>query len=424
MAHKNPNGCHETTTTDTPPFLLLGKVTGRRTFADRLNDGDTFICRVQDADTDFEVFVATYNSGANSISRGAILDSSNSGSAVAWSGNPVKDITGTINGEQFASFTDEAQPLGFLPRTADYTYTARQMSTGTPTTVSWTNPAGTAGDPRIDVDAVPTGGGTFSGEVTFGAAANFSGLVDLQNTSTQILMPHFLESSAGEDGFRFTRNGATDFDFYVNQSATYKKALTTREMDLAGMTTGQVVIADSATQLLPVTAAVPEVLIDQAFAADDPFDMDLTAYDTYAYYRIVITGLVPGTDTDDLYMTISVNGSTFLGVGYDWDTRDDDGSDGASNASQFQLARTAQGLGAQTGEWYSCNLEIFPGDGTTPFHYNGNGQGVAKTGNYRTHYSLGGAMRQATSAVRATDIRLDASTGTLATGNIRLLGIR
>lgn len=71
------------TTTGTGDLILAGAVSQFQTFASRYSNGDNFYyCIADQVGTSWETGVGTFNSGANSISRTAVLESTNSNSAV------------------------------------------------------------------------------------------------------------------------------------------------------------------------------------------------------------------------------------------------------------------------------------------------------------------------------------------------------
>lgn len=61
---------------------------GKRAFADVLSNGDTVIYLAHNLRGDFEYGLGTWASATKTLARTAVIDSSNSGSAVAW-GNPA-----------------------------------------------------------------------------------------------------------------------------------------------------------------------------------------------------------------------------------------------------------------------------------------------------------------------------------------------
>ena len=73
----------ETTSTGTGDITLGGAPVNFVTFSSELSDGDTtYYAIVDNNNGDYEVGLATYTSGTNSLSRDTILESSNAGSAV------------------------------------------------------------------------------------------------------------------------------------------------------------------------------------------------------------------------------------------------------------------------------------------------------------------------------------------------------
>ena len=84
MAHVVADRVRETTTTTgTGTYTLAGAVTGFETFGSIGNTNTTYYCCTDG--TNFEVGVGTYTSSGTTLARTAILQSSNSDSAVNWS---------------------------------------------------------------------------------------------------------------------------------------------------------------------------------------------------------------------------------------------------------------------------------------------------------------------------------------------------
>lgn len=96
-----------TTTTGTGTYTLGGAVTGYQAFS-VVGDGNTTYYTVTDG-TNWEVGIGTYTSSGTTLSRGTILESSNSGNAVNW-GAGSKDVFLTYPAER-AVATDLSQTL-------------------------------------------------------------------------------------------------------------------------------------------------------------------------------------------------------------------------------------------------------------------------------------------------------------------------
>lgn len=96
-----------TTTVGTGAYTLAGAVTGFQSFAVVGNGNTTYYAATDD--TSWEVGIGTYTSSGTTLSRDAILESSNGGSAVNWSAG-TKQIFVTYPAER-AAYT-EGGPLG------------------------------------------------------------------------------------------------------------------------------------------------------------------------------------------------------------------------------------------------------------------------------------------------------------------------
>lgn len=87
------------TTTGTGTFTLAGAATGFQSFA-AIGDGNTtFYTIVLVGGNEWEVGIGTYTSSGTTLSRGTILSSSNSGSAVNFSAG-TKDVFVTYPSER------------------------------------------------------------------------------------------------------------------------------------------------------------------------------------------------------------------------------------------------------------------------------------------------------------------------------------
>ena len=90
MAHRLRTRVKETTTTTgTGTYTLAGAATGFQSFA-AIGDGNTTEYMVTDG-TNWEMCVGTYTASGTTLSRGTVLESSNSGSAVNW-GSGTKSV--------------------------------------------------------------------------------------------------------------------------------------------------------------------------------------------------------------------------------------------------------------------------------------------------------------------------------------------
>ena len=141
MAHYKFDLVQETSTsTGTGALTLAGAVTRRRAFSAVLSNADTCYVLIESASAaEWEICLATYNSGGNTLSRGAVLASS-TGSAVSFSAG-----TKTISLVPVASKMVVMDNNGDASVTRDLAVTRNAAITGT-----------------LNV----TGVGTFAGAVT------------------------------------------------------------------------------------------------------------------------------------------------------------------------------------------------------------------------------------------------------------------
>ena len=120
-----------TTTTGTGSVTLLGAVAGFQTFAVVGNGNTTFYCIAdQGGGTNWEVGVGTYSTTGPTLTRTTIIASSNSGSAVTFSGTVNVFVTYPAEYAAFASNN---------PGTSGYVLT----SNGTGVAPTWQASGGT-----------------------------------------------------------------------------------------------------------------------------------------------------------------------------------------------------------------------------------------------------------------------------------------
>lgn len=148
MAFKLPENVQETsTTTGTGAKTLAGAVPGAFSFASQLSNGDTFFAVVTDG-TDHEAGIASYNSGANSISFSSFFFTTNGGAAVNWTSG-TRDVLVALPGGAIKGLLDPAGGTGIMVQTGSGTYVRRALVVGNGLTV--VDGDGIAGDPTLNV---------------------------------------------------------------------------------------------------------------------------------------------------------------------------------------------------------------------------------------------------------------------------------
>ena len=116
------------TTTGTGTFTLAGAATGFQSFA-AIGDGNTtFYTIVLVGGNEWEVGIGTYTSSGTTLSRGTILSSSNSGSAVNFSAG-TKDVFVTYPSER--AITGGGGGIGALVVNATTVTDSYTVATGT-----------------------------------------------------------------------------------------------------------------------------------------------------------------------------------------------------------------------------------------------------------------------------------------------------
>jgi len=117
-----------TTTTGTNPIVLDGAVNGFQSFGSVLSDLDTTYYAISHRNAnEWEVGLGTYSSGAGTITRTTILESSNAGSAVSFTAG-TKDIFITLPAEKVVAldsnddlFVGNITTSGYLRGPATFT---------------------------------------------------------------------------------------------------------------------------------------------------------------------------------------------------------------------------------------------------------------------------------------------------------------
>ena len=114
MAFKLGEMVQETTTTDSSPFTLLGRVGGFRSFDDELDSGDTTIFTIFDASIPpkYESYKGTFT-GTATLTANTFIRSS-TGSPIVWVGNAVKNVIIGLPGKLMQTLLDFDLAAGYL----------------------------------------------------------------------------------------------------------------------------------------------------------------------------------------------------------------------------------------------------------------------------------------------------------------------
>lgn len=219
-----------TATTGTGAIALAGAVSGFRTLRTKLSDGDQCIYWLLDANqTDWELGLGTLTYGTpDSLARTTILDSSNSGAAIALSAGTHEVIIGPAAG--YATGQLNMQDLLLQrPELKDYSETVPTPSdvegtltldmetgnvfevtlTGNVTTLAINNPpaSGKAGSLVLILKQDATGSRTFA----FPASCRFAGgtAPTLSSVASAIDILTFITTDAGTSWYVMV--GGTDF---------------------------------------------------------------------------------------------------------------------------------------------------------------------------------------------------------------------
>jgi len=131
-----------TTTTGTNPIVLDGAVNGFQSFGSVLSDLDTTYYAISHRNAnEWEVGLGTYSSGAGTITRTTILESSNAGSAVSFTAG-TKDIFITLPAEKVVAldsnddlFVGNITTSGYLRGPATFTIDPAAYGSNTGTLV-------------------------------------------------------------------------------------------------------------------------------------------------------------------------------------------------------------------------------------------------------------------------------------------------
>jgi hypothetical protein len=300
------------------------------------------------------------------------------------------------------------------------------MTSGDTSTLTIANGDGVSGDPSFTVDAVPSGGGTFTGDLTTEGVL-ISDLLDLAHTTTRITgyasNEHLIERTASNRFAKLVNNGGTNDDWdlklFQNGSATPVSVITENQIPLSGMTTGAVLYADSATSLS--TKLGPPLLLEEVSISTQA-NVDLTLPAGWSQFRVEVIEL--HNAGNDLGAQINVGGG-FLSTNYDGTI--DQQAQGTSNkvsslTSNFiYLSESSQAMSSSRGAYYRIDI-LNPGDGVDGFYCQIYGSFYTTSGTKRMIVNSIG--QQMGSATRATEFRLySPASGNLTSGTVRLYGI-
>ena len=193
-------------------------------FDSQMNNGDRTVYAARDSSGAWEVGIGTFNTGPITMSRSLLASST--GSLISWPGSPGEiEIIGAMH----AGWLDDIfmdTTLGFLARTADHTFAARELKPGT--YVTWTNPKGTAGDPtlvdtKIGTDLLHlTVGSTIAQRTALNTiifAASATGFTGHSGGS------HFFIGQSSEILGSFHRVAANDYRLRITDNVTTKEAV-------------------------------------------------------------------------------------------------------------------------------------------------------------------------------------------------------
>jgi hypothetical protein len=126
-----------TTTTGTGNVTLAGAVTGYRTFASVMANGDTCLyCIAAQSGSEWETGIGTFVSATPALARTTVLESSNAGSAVDFSAG-TKDVFITLLGSRFTLPHYTSDPAA--PSSGAWLYTRSLAGRSVP---RWIGPSG------------------------------------------------------------------------------------------------------------------------------------------------------------------------------------------------------------------------------------------------------------------------------------------
>jgi hypothetical protein len=414
------------TTTGLGSYTLGSAVANHIVPLGEIPNGNVGYWRIYDG-TDYELIRGTYTE-PSTLARNHCYESSNGDAFVDWAPG-TRTVSSIIPGWALNSIiSQEAQAtFGFLARTLADTYVAREMTSGDTSTLTIADGDGVSDNPTFTVDAVPSGGGTFTGDLTTEGVL-ISDLLDLAHTTTRITgyasNEHLIERTASNRFAKLVNNGGTNDDWdlklFQNGSATPVSVITENQIPLSGMTTGAVLYADSATTL--DTALGPPLLISEDTISAQT-NLDITLPSGWQSFVLVIDRLlVPGGD--DIGLRVDV-GSGYLTTQYEYviDAR----SNGASgveegNTTYIPLNISTQGLNGTTNPAYYRIEIINPGDSTFGFYALVNGSYFMHT--QAEQAIVNGMGRQHGDKTRAVGVRLfDVDSNNMTAGKVRLYGI-
>lgn len=151
-----------TATTGTGTVTLGGAFPGFQTFLAGIATGNTCnYCLVSGNGTDWETGTGTYTSGANTLSRTTVFESSNSGSKINLSGTSTAFVTAAAN--HIVSSTDLDNAFGSTQGQILYRGASAWSTLSPGISGQFLKTQGTAANPVWDTPAGGGSGGLFSG---------------------------------------------------------------------------------------------------------------------------------------------------------------------------------------------------------------------------------------------------------------------
>jgi len=167
-----------------------------------------------------------------------------------------------------------------------------------------------------------------------------------------------------------------------------------------------------------------KLLDDTISSAVAQYDISSThmnsTYDDYVLYAT----LLPATDNVNLIMTVFESGSVLTGDKYSFECSSNSASSYLQSNSVHRFGLNTIVLGSAAGEGAAIKIDCHNVNSTThPFSYGGESQSFYSDGTPTTS-NICGALLPANRAVVVNGLRISFESGNIASGTIKLYGIK